>query len=225
MQLLISAAWSLLLCGALAILLIPGTRETFVTTTRVQPHLMGMAKFALLGTMGELLSWKVVSGKWQLRGVHLPQRVLTWAFYGLVFTLALPLFSYGVDGMLAQGLLPGRQIALVVAFWKSFFLQFFFAFLFMSFHRFVDTLIDRGRLFSKWPVVQTYAGIDWRNMLSVVGWSLVWFWLPAQTVNFMLPPEYRVVVAALLAIALGLILGIAKRRSAMQPDNRTETDG
>lgn len=197
-------------------LAVPVSREAFVAATRAQPLLMGMAKFALLGTMGELLSGRAVSGRWKLAGVRLHQRVLAWAFYGLLFALAIPLFSHGVDGMLSQGLLPGRGAALAAAFWKSFFLQFFFAFLFMSFHRFVDTLIDDGKLFSRWPVVATCAGIDWRNMLTVVGWSLVWFWLPAQTVNFMLPPEYRVLGAALLAIALGLILGVAKRLSAQR---------
>ncbi len=211
---LITLAWSLLLAAVVAMLALPASREAFVAATRAHPLLLGMAKFALLGTMGELLSWKVVSGRWKVRGVRLHQRALAWACYGLMFALAIPLFSHGVDGMLAQGLLPGRGCAPAAAFWKSFFLQFFFAFLFMSFHRFIDTLIDNGKLFSRWPVVATYAGIDWRNMLTVVGWSLVWFWLPAQAVNFMLPPEYRVLGAALLAIALGLILGVARRLSA-----------
>ena len=213
MEIFITILWLAMLAGVLAVLGIPQSREMFVSLTKAHPLLMGMLKFALLGTMGELLSWKVVTGKWKFAGLRLQQRALAWAFYGLIFALAFPLFSYGVDGMLEQGLLPGRGILVLGAFWKSFFMQFFFAFLFMSFHRFTDTLIERGQLFTRWPVVKTYAGIDWGNMLNVVGWSLVWFWLPVQTVNFCLPPEYRVIVAALLAIALGLILGIAKRLS------------
>ncbi|MRR10488.1 hypothetical protein EG831_10545 [bacterium] len=211
---LITLAWSLLLAAVLAMLAVPASREAFVAATRAHPLLLGMAKFALLGTMGELLSWKVVTGRWRFSGMRLPQRVLAWACYGVLFTLAFPLFSHGVDGMLAQGLLPGRGVPLLASFWKSFFMQFYFAFLFMSFHRLVDTLIDRGLLFRRWPVVDTFLAIDWGNMIRVVGWSLVWFWLPVQTLNYLLPPEYRVVTAALLAIALGLILGIAKRMSA-----------
>ena len=55
--------------------------------------------------------------------------------------------------------------------------------------------------------------LDWRNLLRVPGLSLIWFWIPAHTGTFLLPPEFRVVCAALLAIALGAILGFAKRVS------------
>jgi hypothetical protein len=37
------------------------------------------------------------------------------------------------------------------------------------------------------------------------------FWIPAHTVTFMLPPEYRVLMAAMLSICLGAILGISRK--------------
>jgi hypothetical protein len=214
MEILITFLWIGILAGVLAVLGVPSSRELFVAATRAHPYLMGMAKFALLGTMGELLSWKVVSGKWRLSGVRLWQRALVWALIGVMLTLAFPLFSAGVDGMLAQGLLPGRGVVWLTAFWKSFFLQAMFAFPFMTFHRITDTLIGKGKLFSRWPLIETYRGIDWDNMFKIVGWSIIWFWLPVHTLNFMLPPEFRVMVAALLAIVLGLILGLAKQKAA-----------
>ena len=213
MDLFISLIWSLLLGGVLTILIIPGTREIFVSATRAHPYLMGMAKFILLGTMGELLSWKAASGKWRLAGIRLGQRALVWGVLGLMLTIAFPLFSAGVDGLLAQGYLPGLGVVWLTGFWKSFFFQAVFAFPFMIFHRITDTLIEKNKLFSKWPLIETYRNIDWDNMFKIVGWSIIWFWLPVQSLNFMLPPEFRVVMAALLAIALGLILGFAKRKS------------
>jgi hypothetical protein len=39
------------------------------------------------------------------------------------------------------------------------------------------------------------------------------FWIPAHTITFSLPPEYRVLMASFLSIALGGILAFAKRRS------------
>lgn len=213
MQIAITTIWLLLLAGVLAVLGVPQSREVFVALTKAHPYLMGMAKFALLGTMGELLSWKVVSGKWKLSGVRLWQRVLVWAFIGVLLTIAFPLFSAGVDGLLAQNMLPGRGIKWLTAFWKSFFLQAVFAFPFMVFHRITDTLIERGKLFSKWPFIEIYKSIDWDNMFRIVGGAIVWFWLPVHTINFMLPAEFRVIIAALLAIVLGLILGMAKRIS------------
>lgn len=35
------------------------------------------------------------------------------------------------------------------------------------------------------------------------------FWIPAHTITFLLPPDYQVLFAALLGIALGTILAIA----------------
>ncbi len=214
MQYIITLVWLLLLAAVLAMLGVPQSREVFVSLTRAHPYLMGMAKFALLGTMGELLSWKVVTGRWRLSGVRLWQRVLVWAFIGILLTIAFPLFSAGVEGLLEQGMLPGKGVKWLTAFWKSFFLQAVFAFPFMVFHRITDTLIEQGRLFAKWPFIEVYKNIDWDNMFRIVGWAIVWFWLPVHTINFMLPAEFRVIVAAILAIVLGLILGIAKRRAA-----------
>ena len=39
------------------------------------------------------------------------------------------------------------------------------------------------------------------------------FWIPAHTITFLLPAEYRILVAALLGIVLGVILGIASLKS------------
>jgi len=209
-----TALWIAILAGVLAVLGFPQSRALFAVATRSHPYLMGMVKFALLGTMGELLSWKLVSGRWKIAGVRLWQRALVWAFIGVLLTLAFPLFSAGTDALLAQGYLPGRGHPWLAALWKSFLLQSIFAFPFMTFHRVTDALIERGLLFRRWPFLEVFRGIDWQNMFHVVGRSIFLFWLPVHTLTFMLPPEYRVVAAALLAIVLGLILGGARRLSA-----------
>lgn len=38
-----------------------------------------------------------------------------------------------------------------------------------------------------------------------------YFWIPAHTIVFLLPNQYRVLVSAFLSIALGLLLAIAKK--------------
>ncbi len=210
---LISFVWALILAGSIAILVAPGTRSRFAELTWSHPYLLGMLKIGLLGTMGELLGAKIVSGRWHLRGTRLWQRALVWTFLGLVFTAVFPMFSYGVDGLITQGLIPGEGSRFLTAFWKSFFMNVIFAFPMMSFHRFTDTLIGRGALFSRWPVVETFTSIDWKNMFSIVAPSCIWFWIPAQTVTFLLPPEFRIMSAAFLAIVLGFFLGTAKRLS------------
>jgi len=131
---------------------------------------------------------------------------------GLMLTCVIPLFSAGVDWLLDKNMLPGEGLPVVAALWKSTLMNLMFGFEMMIFHRFTDTLISRGKLFSLWPVVETYRSIDWKNMFNVVGFALLWFWIPAHTITFMLPGEYRVAAAALLGIALGLILGFASKK-------------
>lgn len=210
---IISFIWVTIIGLVITILIIPDSKSIFIELTRQHPYLMGIIKFGLLGTMGELLSFKIITGKWKIKGIGLYQRALIWAIIGILLTLAFPLFSYGIGGIINQGLLPGKESQIFTAFWKSFFMQLIFAFPFMTFHRFTDTLIERNLLFSKWPVVEIYKSIDWKNMFNVVGVSIIVFWLPVHTFNFLLPPEFRVIVAALLAIVLGFILGMAKRLS------------
>jgi len=208
---LITIGWAIIFAAVIAILVFPKTQEGFRQLTINYPYLMGLIKVGLLGTMGELLGCKIVTGKWKLRGIRIGERFLVWSFLGLVFTAVFPVFSFGIDGLLETGLLPLRSIPVIVAFWKSTFMNIVFAFPMMSFHRLTDTAIDNGGLFRKWNIVSTFKQIDWDNMFKIVATSCIWFWIPAQTMTFSLPPEFRVMSAALLAVALGIILGTAKK--------------
>jgi len=112
---------------------------------------------------------------------------------------------------------PGAGSGLAAAFWKSLFMNLIFAFPMMVFHGVTDTLIERGELFSAWPLLEVRTAIDWRSMLHVVGFACLWFWIPAHTLTFTLPAEFRVVSAARLAVVLGAILGLAKKLYAELP--------
>ncbi|HNU68379.1 MAG TPA: hypothetical protein PKH54_00015 [Myxococcota bacterium] len=213
MQILISVSWLALLAAIIAALMVEPAAGVLVGLTKAHPYLMGFAKFVLLGTMGELLGGRIATGRFRLRGIRLWQRALVWGFIGAMLALVFPLFSAGVEDLLAKGLLPGLGFPLLHAFWKSALMNVLFGFEMMVFHRFTDTLIAEGRLFGPWQLVQTYRSIDWTSMFRIVGGALFWFWIPAHTVTFMLPPEYRIAAAALLGIALGLILGFASRKS------------
>jgi hypothetical protein len=59
-------------------------------------------------------------------------------------------------------------------------------------------------------------------MLEAIDWSRMWgfvfkltiplFWIPAHTITFMLPAQYRTIFAALLSVVLGILLGIAAKK-------------
>jgi hypothetical protein len=58
---------------------------------------------------------------------------------------------------------------------------------------------------------------DW-NSLVEFSWlkTCPYFWIPAHTIVFLLPGQYRVLVSAFLSIALGLLLAIAKKGKQVQ---------
>ena len=214
MNKLITISWVLILGTIVAMLAIPQTREQFGAATRAYPYLLGFAKIAVLGTMGELLGGMIVAGKWKLAGISLWQRILVWGFLGLVFTLVFPLFAFGIVGLQKNGMLPGLGSKYITAFLQSTIMNLLFAFPMMVFHRVTDTLIERGELLKLWPVVDVYKNIEWGGMFRIVGTAIFWFWIPAHTITFLLPSEFRVISAALLAVVLGFILGLAKRMAA-----------
>ena len=61
--------------------------------------------------------------------------------------------------------------------------------------------------------------VDWEAMWDIVLFrGVVFFWIPAHTVTFLLPEAFRVLFAAALGAVLGLILAWAGgRRSASAP--------
>ncbi len=206
--------------GAIVLLLaLPDTRQSFVALSTAYPYVMGFAKFAVLATMGELLAQRITAGQWR-RPVGITLRAVVWGLLGMVITLMFQVFSAGVVAAIAKGMLPGGYSAtatFVTAFLISAVMNLTFAPTFMGLHRITDTYIDLadgklGRL-GQIELKMVISRIDWHGFVSfVVLRTLPLFWIPAHTATFLLPPEYRVLMAAFLSIALGGILAFAKRK-------------
>jgi hypothetical protein len=47
----------------------------------------------------------------------------------------------------------------------------------------------------------------------VVAPTILWFWIPAHTITFCLPAEFRIIMAAGLSVCLGAILAFAKAKA------------
>ncbi|MDZ7672852.1 MAG: hypothetical protein U5K53_08500 [Halanaerobiales bacterium] len=210
---IITIIWLFIFAVIITILSLPNTREKFVYATNTHPYLMGILELGILGTMGDLLGAKIVKGKWEVMGIKIHQRILVWGFIGILFTVAFPIYSYGVEGLLKKSYLPGKNSALLTSFWKSFLMNTLFAFPMMVTNRFLNKLIDDNNLFTIWPVVDTFKKMPWEHMFRMVAPTCLWFWIPVNTITFLLPSEFRVISGALLAIALGFILGMAKKLS------------
>ena len=213
--------WIVVLAGIVAFLIVPATHRVFVTLSAAHPYLMAFAKFLILASMGELLAIRISGGAWKIP-VGMAYRALIWGLIGMLIVIVFEFFSSGVLSAMKKGLLPsfgaGFGHNLAFAFFTSAFMNCLFAPTFMAAHRITDTIIDlgKGRLGAivKVPLAEVVRKIDWVGYIGfVVRKTIPIFWIPAHTVTFLLPPEYRVLAAAFLSLALGGILAFAKRKS------------
>lgn len=205
--------WLAVLAAVAGVLLFDASHAWFVAATAAHPVLMGFAKFALLASMGELLAVRIVTAGWRFNSINIPVKIPVWGCFGILITIAFTVFSAGVDALARGGILPFGENPIAAAFYKSVFMNLTFGFEFMVLHRITDTLIERKALLGRWPFLEVWNGIDWKNMFGVVGFSILWFWIPAHTITFCLPPVYRIITAAGLSICLGIILSSAKLKA------------
>lgn len=185
---------------------------------------LAFLKFGILATIGECIGLRITQGVYNKKGFGILPRALVWGVLGLCISIAMGIFSSGSFGFLNQcGLHIEPQtlatqcfgIRLLYAFTVSVLMNTFFAPVFMTVHKITDTHITntggtlRGFL-SPIPAKKIVCEMDWGRQWSFVFMKTIpFFWYPAHTLTFMLPGEYRVLCAALLGVALGIILSLA----------------
>ena len=171
--------------------------EWYIGLVKANPITTAMVQFAVLGTLGDMASRWVVR-----RRVFMPfdtrltvLKMLEWALLAVCIKYAFTGFNGFVDILADHSLLPqlgrfGRAFAISL----SMNLQ-FGPFLVIA-HRLLDNAVAGRR--------------NWENLDKGL-LSLLWFWVPAHTVTFMLPRELQIGLAAVWSLALGLILGFYNR--------------
>ena len=222
----------LLILIFLPFLLIPSLTQSYRELNAQFPYILSFIKFFVLASIGEVLGHRIRNGNYVLKGFGLLPRAIVWGFLGLSIKMAFVIFGVGAPIMLeTMGLnFPTANPAdilennfiknfswlqLLSAFTVSVTLNIFFAPVFMTVHKITDTHIaqNQGKL------LKCLKPIPIRKIITEMNWDVQWnfvikktipiFWIPAQTINFLLPGEYRVLVAAIYSIILGVILAIA----------------
>jgi len=183
------------------------------------PYIASFIKFAILATSGELAGSRITTGNYFIKGFGIAPRAIVWGFLGISIKIAFVLFQTGspevlrIAGYVPEGL-AGR---VAVAFTISTLLNLFFAPVLMTFHRLTDAHIMNSqgsmRAFITLP--------DFGSLLKKIDWDMHWgfvlkksiplFWIPMQTINFLLPVDFQILVAAILGMVLGIILAYAAR--------------
>lgn len=208
--------WIAVLAALMSFFIVPDLKAGFLWMTANHPYIMGFIKFAILATMGELLALRLRKGSWGTPfGVH--YRTIIWGLLGMAFAVVFEIFASGVIGAQTKNLLPGQDSRLITAFLISCFMNLIFGSGFMLAHRYSDTYIDLAYMkygkMGRVTLAELIAAIDMHNFISfVLGKTVLLFWIPAHTLTFYLPSEYRIAMAAVLSICLGAILSFAKKK-------------
>jgi hypothetical protein len=189
---------------------------------------MSFLKFALLATLGEIIALRIKTGNYNEPGFGIIPRMIVWGFLGLAINLAFNIFASGAPVFLAYMGLKDAPAAmngsfsglkLLDAFTISTTMNLIFAPVMMTFHKITDIhIIANGGtvsgLLKPIPFGPILKGINWDVMWNFIFKKTIpFFWIPAHTITFLLPPEFRVLFAALLGIALGLILAIGGQKA------------
>ena len=187
---------------------------------------MSFLKFALLATTGELIGLRIRTGSYDTKGFGLLPRAIVWGFLGMTIQAAFVIFARGVPQLLqfagvedAPALLAGKLSVgkILVAFAISTLLNIFYAPVLMTVHKITDAHIGMNGGTLK----GFFRPVEVKTILSQIDWNMLWgfvikktipfFWIPAQTINFLMPEQFRVLIAAIYGIILGIILAFAAR--------------
>lgn len=186
--------------------------------------LMSFIKFALLATLGEVIGLRIKTGRYHQPGFGLLPRAIVWGFLGMTIYMAFAIFAAGTpkllvkiglseaETLLASGLSWGKVL---VSFSISTALNLFYAPVLMTFHKITDLhIVSQGGTLKGF-----FTPIRFAAIFKMINWDVQWnfvfkrtiplFWIPAQTITFLLPEEFRVLFAAFLGIVLGILLAIA----------------
>jgi hypothetical protein len=176
---------------------------------------MGFIKFAVLATMGELLALRLAKGVW-MHPVGMIAKIAVWGLIGVLIPFMFSFYSKGVSAMLEQvKVSQGTSLLSIVypAFLTSIIMNLTFGIVFMAMHRMSDTYIEMRFTHKRPSLKELIQSIHWDDFINFVVFKTIpLFWIPAHTITFSLPSQYRVVVAAYLSIILGVILVYSNKK-------------
>ncbi len=187
--------------------------------------LMAFVKFALLASLGEVIGLRIRKGVYYEKTFGLVSRMIVWGLLGLTIKIAFVIFAVGAPAFLAyMGFKSAPQLMhadlswakVAVAFSISLSMNLIYAPIMMTLHKITDKHIQRhqGSLRGFFQPIQfglAFKEIDWDVMWNFVFKKTIpLFWIPAHTITFLLPPDFQVLFAAILGIALGTILAVAE---------------
>ena len=172
----------------------------YIELVTAQPIITAIIQFAVLGTLGDAVSHWIVERRifspYDFKTLIL--KIIEWSVLAVMIKYAFIGFHGFVESLIDNNYLPQLEgIGKSFAISTSMNLQ--FGPLLVITHRLMDNFIAGKQ--------------NWKN-LDKGFYSLLWFWIPAHTVTFILPKEFQIGLAALWSLALGIILGFYNRKAS-----------
>ena len=196
-------------------------KEWFLTYSKGSyKDLMAFLKFGVLATLGECIGLRIQKGVYNEKGFGILPRAIVWGILGVTISMAIAISAFLLFLMnlgVTRTACFFNELLFVFAISVS--MNCIFAPVFMTFHKITDMHILShggtvgGFFCNRLNMSESFKKINWD-----VQWGFVFkktipfFWIPAHTITFMLPPQFRVLFAAFLGVALGVILSIAARK-------------
>lgn len=194
--------------------------------------IMAFIKFAVLATLGEVIGLRIRAGEYNRPGFGIIPRAIVWGFLGLGIKLAFVIFATGAPVFLeyvgvenAVSLFKSNDFTftkVLAAFTISATMNCIFAPIMMTTHKITDEHIARNG----GTVAGLFRPIKFGEIMGSLNWNVQWnfvfkktiplFWIPAHTITFLLPPQYRILSAALLGVVLGVLLAVASLKASAQ---------
>jgi hypothetical protein len=190
---------------------------------------MSFLKFGILSTMGEMLGCRISTGQYVTPTFGVLPRMIVWGILGMGINMAMIIFSKGTPMFIEyMGMTNAVQSFIAdeftmnklwVALAVSIAMNTIFAPVFMTFHKITDAHIAENggslkALITPIPMARRFSELNWQAQWGFVFKKTIpFFWYPAHTITFLLPPEQRVLFAALLGIALGVLLAISIKKN------------
>lgn len=203
-------------------------KETGMNT--IFPLTTAFVKFFFLATLGELLGLRIKTGNYFKKGFGIFPHAVIWGFLGIFIAMAFITFYSGslgfavkIFGMEAPQAIMEGHLSLqkvLIAFVISTLMNVMFAPVFMTLHKITDIHIQENggkfkSLLTPIKVEKIITTMDWKTQWSFIFKKTIpLFWIPAQTINFCFPEEFRILNAAILGVVLGVILSIANVKSS-----------
>ena len=184
------------------------TRDFFLEFASDYKLLGGFIKFFFLASIGDFIAVRIKNKKWIVPS-YIFVKALVWGLIGVVIVLMFTIYPKGVEELQENGILPFEGNTFFFALFTSVIMNYTFAPTMMAFHRVSDSYLNLRIINKRVSLNETLDSINWKQFIHFTAFKTIpLFWIPAHTITFLLPEEFRIIFAAVLGIFLGLILGV-----------------